>query len=225
MPSITEAQLQALTEPLLRDAVSNRNDYFSAKELPAIERLLVASAAQFIQEVQDNLDRMGKVSSGTLSTDIKSGELINSGGSYSISMGYPQGSDGAGYYDFVNKGVRGKKSGQPANSPYSFKKYSAPPVMVNAIYGWLRDNNISAKIDDQPRDLSALQTKRKSLQQLDPRKSLAYIIARNIKRRGLPYTGYFDKAITSVYGTKFVELVAQAIGVDVQVQIIQGNKP
>lgn len=225
MPSITEAQLQALTEPLLRDAVSNRKDYFSAKELPAIERLLVASAAQFIQEVQDNLDRMGKVSSGTLSTDIKSGELINNGGSYSISMGYPQGTDGSVYYDFVNKGVKGKKSGQPSNSPYSFRKYSAPPVMVRAIYGWLVRNNISARNDDQTRNLSALQTKRQSLRELDPRQGLAYAIAKNIKKKGLPYTGYFDKAITSVYGTKFVELVAQALGVDVQVQIIQGNKP
>lgn len=225
MPSITEAQLAALSEPILRDATSNRNDYFSAKELPAIERLLVASAAQFIQEVQDNLDRMGKVSSGTLSTDIKSGELINSGGNYSISMGYPQGSDGAGYYDFVNKGVKGLKSQKPANSPYSFKKYSAPPVMVKAIYGWLVRNNISARNEDQTRNLSALQTKRQSLRELDPRQGLAYAIAKNIKKKGLPYTGFFDKAITSVYGTKFVELVAQAIGVDVQVQILQGNKP
>ena len=95
MPSITNAQLEALSESFLRNATSNRNDYFSAKELPVVERLLIASAAQFIQEVQDNLDRMGKVSSGTLSTDIKSGELINSGGSYSISMGYPEGSMGA----------------------------------------------------------------------------------------------------------------------------------
>lgn len=225
MPSITNAQLAALSEPFLRDATSNRNDYFSAKELPVVERLLIASAAQFIQEVQDNLDRMGKVSSGTLSTDIKSGELINSGGSYSISMGYPEGSDGAGYYDFVNKGVKGLKSQKPANSPYQFRKYSAPPVMVKAIYGWLVRNNISARNEDQIRNLSALQTKRQSLRELDPRQSLAYAIAKNIKKKGLPYTGFFDKAITSVYGTKFVELVAQAIGVDVQVQIIQGNKP
>lgn len=225
MPSITDVQLAALSEPFLRDATSNRNDYFSAKELPVVERLLIASAAQFIQEVQDNLDRMGKVSSGTLSTDIKSGELINSGGSYSISMGYPEGSDGAGYYDFVNKGVKGLESQKPANSPYEFRKYSAPPIMVKAIYGWLVRNNISARNEDQTRNLSALQTKRQSLRELDPRQSLAYAIAKNIKKKGLPYTGYFDKAITSVYGTKFVELVAQAIGVDVQVQILQGNKP
>lgn len=225
MPSITEAQLAALSEPFLRDATSNRNDYFSAKELPVVERLLIASAAQFIQEVQDNLDRMGKVSSGTLSTDIKSGELINSGGSYSISMGYPEGSDGAGYYDFVNKGVKGLKSGEPNNSPYKFRKLSAPPVMVKAIYGWLLRNNISARNEDQEFNLSRLQIKRQSLSELDANRGLAYAIAKNIKKKGLPYTGFFDKAITSVYGTKFVELVAQAIGVDVQVQILQGNKP
>lgn len=225
MPSITEAQLAALSEPILRDAKSNRSDYFSAGELPTIEKLLIASAAQFIQDVQDNLDRFGKVSSGTLSKDIQSGELINKRGSYSISIGYPEGSKGGDYYDYLNKGVKGLDSGEPSNSPYFFKKYSAAPVMVDAIYGWLVRNNISARNEDQRKGQSPLQAKRQSLQQLDPRRGLAYVIAKNIKKRGLPYTGYFDKAITSVYGTKFVELVAQAMGVDVQVQILEGNKP
>lgn len=225
MPSITNEQLAALTEPILADAQSNRKDYYDARELPALEKLLVVSAAQFIQEVQDNLDRQGKVSTGTLSTQIKTGELTKQGQTYSISMGYPEGSDAAGYYDYVNKGVKGLKTGQPSESPYYFKKLSVKPVMAEAILGWLRQNNISAKIEDQPRKLSALQTKRQSLTQLDPQRSLAYAIATNIKKRGLPYSGFFDKAITSVYGSKFVEQVGQVIGVDVQVQIIQGNKP
>ncbi len=226
MPSITKEQLAALTEPLLRDAKSNRTDYFSAGDLPAIERIIIASAAAFIKEVQDNLDRMGKVSSGNLSDDISQGELIQTGkNKYELSVGYPEGSKGGVYYDYVNKGVKGLDSDEPANSPYEFRKYSAPPVMVDAIYGWLRDNNIKAKTEDQPRDLSALQVKRLSLRELDPNKSLAYAIAVNIKKKGLPYTGFFDKAITSVYGTKFVEAVSQALGVDVQIQILEGNKP
>jgi hypothetical protein len=225
MPSITNEQLAALTEPILADAQSNRKDYYDARELPALEKLLVVSAAQFIQEVQDNLDRQSKVSTGTLSGQIKTGKVIKEGQSYSISMGYPEGSDAAGYYDFVNKGVKGIKSGQPSDSPYRFRKLSAPTVMVDAILGWLRQNNISARTEDQPRGLSRLQTKREGLRQLDPQRTLATAIARNIKKRGLPYTGFFDKAITSVYGAKFVEQVGQVIGVDVQVQIIQGNKP
>jgi len=225
MPSITDEQLAALTEPILADAKSNRKDYYDARELPALERLLVVAAAQFIQDVQDNLDRQGKVSTGTLSGQIKTGKVIKEGQTYSISMGYPEGSDAAKYYDFVNKGVKGLKSGEPSNSPYRFRKLSAPKVMVDAIYGWLRQNNISARTEDQPRGLSRLQIKREGLRELDPQRSLAYAIARNIKKRGLPYSGYFDKAITSIYGVKFVEQVAKVIGVDVQVQIIQGNKP
>lgn len=225
MPSITDVQLAALTEPILRDAVSSRQDYYDTKELPALEKLLIIAAAQFILEVQDNLDAQGKVSTGSLSKDIKQGELIKQGQTYTISMGYPVGSPSANYYDFVNKGVKGLRSGEPANSPYKFRKLSAPKVMVDAILGWLKTNNISAKIEDQPRNLSALQAKREGLRKLDPQQNLAYAISKNIKKRGLPYSGFFDKAITSVYGVKFVEQVSKVLGVDMQVQILQGNKP
>lgn len=226
---MSEAKNQAelLSEGFLDTLGAERVDFGQAAELPVTARLLVLAAASFVQRVQENLDRMGKVSTGTLSTDIISGEVQTGGGSVSIEVGYPASSGGAKYYDFVNKGVKGLVSGQPSDSPYQFRKLSAPPVMVNAILGWMQQNNIRAREETQTRDLSPLQSKRKGLQELtggDAQRSLAYAIARSIKRRGLPYTGYFDEAQTFAFGQEFMNNVARAVGADIRLVIRQANR-
>jgi len=226
---MSEAKNQAelLSEGFLDTLGAERVDFGQASELPVTARLLVLAAASFVQRVQENLDRMGKVSTGTLSTDIISGEVQAGGGSVSIEVGYPATSAGAKYYDFVNKGVKGLVSGQPSDSPYQFRKLSAPPVMVNAILGWMEQNNIRAREETQTRDLSPLQSKRKGLRELtggDAQRSLAYSIARSIKRRGLPYTGFFDEAQTFAFGQDFMDAVAKAVGADIRIAIRQAKK-
>ena len=222
--SISREQAAALLEPILRDAESNKNQYTSdATSLPAMERFLVAYGDRFIQEVQDNLDRLGKVDRGGLSTSIEQGDVIQTGTKYELTIGYPRGSDASEYYDYQNKGVKGLKSGQPSNSPYQFRKLSAPPVMVDALEGWIKRNNIAARNEDQRTDLSALQTKRQSLQSPSPTRGLAYAFALSIKRKGLPYTGYFDAAIRSVFGSEFARSVSIVIGQDMSLYIRNGN--
>jgi len=226
---MSEAKNQAelLSEGFLDTLGAERVDFGHATELPVTARLLVLAAASFVQRVQENLDRMGKVSTGTLSTDIISGEVRAGGGSVSIEVGYPATSAGAKYYDFVNKGVRGLVSGEPSDSPYKFRKLSAPPVMVNAILGWMQENNIRSREETQTRGLSALQSKRQGLQELtggDAQRSLAYAIARSIKRRGLPYTGYFDDAQAFAFGQEFMNNVARAVGADIRLVIRQANR-
>lgn len=220
-------QDKLLSEGFLDTLEDNKVDFGQATELPVTARLLVLAAASFVQRVQENLDRMGKVSTGTLSTDIIQGEVQAGGGSVSIEVGYPASSSGAKYYDFVNKGVRGLVSGEPSDSPYQFRKLSAPPVMVNAILGWMQENNIRSREETQTRDLSPLQSKRRGLQELtggDAQRSLAYAIARSIKRRGLPYTGFFDEAQTFAFGQEFMNNVARAVGADIRLVIRQANR-
>jgi hypothetical protein len=220
-------QDKLLSEGFLDTLEDNKVDFGQATELPVTARLLVLAAASFVQRVQENLDRMGKVSTGTLSTDIISGEVKAGGGSVSIEVGYPASSSGAKYYDFVNKGVRGLVSGEPSDSPYKFRKLSAPPVMVNAILGWMRENNVRAELETQRRDLSPLQRKRKRLVDVtenDPQEELAYLIARTIKRQGLPYTGYFDEAQAFAFGQEFMNNVARAVGADIRLVIRQANR-
>jgi hypothetical protein len=215
------------TEVVINDAIiasqaANKEDYQKLGQLPFVERTIIRFASIFIKRVQDNLIKANRVDTGTLSTDITEGQLIKQGSSYSLDIGYPASSEGAKYYDFVNKGVKGFKSGQP-NSPYRFR--SAYPSMngpmVNAIQKWVKRNALSSRREDQRFNLSGLQKKRKSVAQLNTGRTTAYLIARKIKQRGLPRTGFFDDAITQVFNEQFYNKMAEAVGGDVRVYIKQ----
>jgi hypothetical protein len=217
------------TDVVINDAIiasqaANKEDYQKLGQLPFVERTIIRYAAKFIKQVQDNLKKANKIDTGTLSTDIAQGDLIKEGSSYSLDIGYPVGSAGAKYYDFVNKGVKGFKSGQP-NSPYSFK--SAYPSMngpmVTAIQKWVKRNALSQRREDQKYNLSSTQNKRKSIAQLNTGRTTAYLIARKIKQRGLPKTGFFDNAVDEVFNQAFYDKMAKAVGADLVVYIKQAN--
>ena len=217
------------TDVVINDAIiasqaANKEDYQKLGQLPFVERTIIRFASIFIKRVQDNLKKANKVDTGTLSTDITEGELIKQGSSYSLDIGYPVGSAGAKYYDFVNKGVKGFKSGQP-NSPYSFKS-SYPSMngpMVTAIQKWVKRNALSQRREDQKYNLSSTQNKRKSVAQLNTGRTTAYLIARKIKQRGLPKTGFFDNAVDEVFNQQFYDKMGKAIGADLVVYIKQAN--
>ena len=199
-----------------------KKDYASLGELPFVEQTIIGYAAQFIIQVQKNLQSTNKVDTGTLERDIQEGSLIKDGSSYSIDVGYPASSEGARYYDFVNKGVKGFKSGSP-NSPYKFR--SAYPSMngpmVNAIQKWVKRNALAQRKETQTKNLSALQKKRKAVSELNTGRTTAYLIARKIKQRGLPRIGFFDDAIDQVFNEQFYSKMAKAVGGDVRVYIKQ----
>ena len=217
------------TDVVINDAIiayqaANKEDYQKLGQLPFVERTIIRFASIFIKRVQDNLKKANKVDTGTLSTDITEGELIKQGSTYSLDIGYPASSAGAKYYDFVNKGVKGFKSGQP-NSPYSFKS-AYPSIngpMVNAIQKWVKRNALSSRREDQKFNLSGLQRKRKSIAQLNTGRTTAYLIARKIKQRGLPKTGFFDNAVDEVFNQQFYDKMGKAIGADLVVYIKQAN--
>ena len=218
-----QVQAELLTEGWIdrqsKDPV-NRNQ----TEPVTVEELLARYAGEFIIAVKENLDNRGKVSTGALQDGVDSGEVIGQGGKYTLEIGYDPNGPAAKYWDFVNKGVRGIISGEPASSPYKFRKLSAPPVMVEAIKGWMRTNQIAARNEDQVQDLSSLQQKRKRLLDVeDPLNSFAYIIALRIKRNGLKYTGYFDRPVEEYFGDQFAEAVAKAAGVDIRIAIRKFN--
>ena len=217
------------TEVVINDAIiasqaANQEDYQKLGQLPFVERTIIRFASIFIKRVQDNLIKANRVDTGTLSTDITEGQLIKQGSSYSLDIGYPKSSEGAKYYDFVNKGVKGFKSGQP-NSPYRFRS-AYPSIngpMVNAIQKWVKRNALSSRREDQRFNLSGLQKKRKSVAQLNTGRTTAYLIARNIKQRGLPKTGFFDNAVDEVFNQQFYDKMGKAIGADLIVYIKQAN--
>jgi len=213
-----------IDDAAISSQAGKKSDYASVGELPFVEQTIINYAAQFIIQVQKNLQKANKVDTGRLETDIQEGSLIRDGKSYSIDIGYPASSEGAKYYDFVNKGVKGFKSGTP-NSPYRFRSAfpSMNGPMVNAIQKWVKRNGLAQRREDQKYNLSGLQKKRKSVSELNTGRTTAYLIARKIKQRGLPKTGFFDNAIDEVFNEQFYSKMAKAVGGDLRVYIKQAT--
>lgn len=194
------------------------------QNLPVTERLIVSFAEEFIKKVIANLEALDKVDTGALIKGVSKGELQNSAGTYTIEIGYPADSKAAGYYDFVNKGVKGFVSQTP-NSPYSFKnaKPSASGPMVIALQKWMKRQGILSRRETKNTTISSLQRKRKSISELDSSRQGAWLMARKIKSRGLPKTGFFDNAVTEYFGEGFAEAIAKAVGGDIRVGVKQAK--
>jgi hypothetical protein len=219
-------QLQDEVLSYLDSQGQSKDAFEDVNKLQGVEKLLVLSAANFILKVQENLNQSGRVDTGALASDIESGEVVTGGGSVSITVGYPAGSKAAKYYDFVNKGVKGTRSGSPSDSPYSFKNERVGGLR-NAIEGWLKRNNIASRNEDQKKNLSPVQRKRKRLSKMVSEssriKSLAYAVSVSIKRKGLKKTGFIDKAAQFAFGKEFNDAVAKIIGREVVINIRNGN--
>ena len=210
------------------DSIGEDSQAFKEVTGKGIEEAIILSAANFILKVQENLNRAGAIDTGTLSSQITQGDLINTGGKYELDVGYRADSKAAKYYDFVNKGVKGTRSGNPADSPYSFKNDKPGRAMQSALMGWYRRNSSFARREDAPKkSFSQVQRKRKKLLKMvnesSRLKSLAYATAVNIKRRGLKKTGFFDKAVDSSFGQDFYNMIAKISGKEIVINIRNGN--
>lgn len=217
-----EAEVLAFLDTIGEDSAAFQ-DVISMK---GMEKMIILSAANFIIRVQENLKSAGKVDTGALATDITQGDLIQTSSGYELEIGYPANSKAAKYYDFVNKGVKGTRSGP--DSPYSFKNDKPGYAMTSALSGWYKRHANFARKETQKTNLSAVQRKRKKLSKMVSEasrlKSLAYATAVNIKRRGLKKTGFFDKAIQSSFGPEFYQAIARITGKEIAINIRQyGN--
>lgn len=228
--SINQVQKDALQEGFLDQLGAGRGDFLRNGEAPVTERLIAEAAGEFILRAVEILNKLGKTDTGELSTSLMAGDIVRyPAGGFEISIGYPADSKAADYYMFVDKGVKGVKSSAKApTSPYSYRTLGVSPKMVNALEGWVKRQGLSARTEDQRRDLSRLQAKRLGVAaslQSSPERTLAYVIARSIKRTGLPTTNYFSGTINEYFGRQFVEAVSKAIGQDIRLYIRQAQQP
>ena len=219
-------EARVIAEMSKMDDTNLQSDYSSNPELSYIEKVMFLHGEAFIKEAIKNLKKANKINTGTLSSDIAQGSIEMNAGVYSMMVGYPEGSKGSEYYDFVNKGVKGLKGNQ--NSPYKFRYAGVSPKMVNAISGWLRNNKRASIREDQKKNLSALQKKRKSITKIisdaENKKRLAYNIAKSIKQKGINKTGFFDKAVESAFGESFTNDIAKAAGKEIAIRIKSANE-
>lgn len=145
--------------------------------------------------VQDSLVKAAKYFLDVLGKKVNQYQLVNSGdllknakvaeaGDNAVTVSLPY------YYKFINKGVRGAKSKQPADSPYKFKdSFSMSPEGRKNIKSLIDNGNASVQVVKRGKEVG-LEKKRRSVAdiQLD---TLIY----RIKSGGIKKRPYFDEAL------------------------------
>lgn len=205
-------------------------------QLNAVESIMSEAALKFIQLAKKRLTQRGKIDTGNLS-DIVVSQLTKKGGSYSITIGYDKSNPASEYYDFNDKGVKGiggfkgqlpRGFKEPTGSPYSFKNLRLSSAFINSITRWYLRHKSYIRNEDQRENLSGLQRKRKTLgtiaNETDKLRSLAIATARNIKRKGISRTGFFEDNIELAFGEDFQNALAKALGQDIALSIKQTFK-
>lgn len=216
MPSISQAQKQ-----LGSDFDFGGTSKGGEISLGKVEQVMFDAASKFLKLAVARINAKKKVDTGNLS-DIVVTPVKRKDNKYSITIGYEKNNPASEYYDFQNKGVQGIKSKQP-KSPYSYRTLSVSRKMVDAILRWYLRHKNYIRNEDQRKNLTPLQQKRKTLgQAVNQQKKLRQIAintAKNIKKRGMPRIGFFEDNIPKAFGEDFQKKLATALGQDVALTI------
>lgn len=216
--SISKAQIQALRDNFIQ-SLGGSFDKYKQGELPVLEDTLALYGKAFNDKITEILDKENITSSGRLAEPALP-IITKFGTGYILSLGYEPGSEASKYYDFVNKGVKGTKNEKAdSKTPYAFKG-NKKAVPVSSIEKWLGYNKLKSV---SVKKYTKLGTEAKAI---EGKKSLAFLIARSIHRKGLKSTRYFDRAVAQIFNKEFIENIAIAVGGDIQIQIkqaINGN--
>lgn len=204
--------------------------------LTGVEAIMTQAAYEFIELAKKRLTQRGKIDTGNLS-DIVVTEVKQSGTKYSLTIGYDKTNPASQYYDFNDKGVKGiggfkgklpRGFHEPTNSPYSFKNLRLSSGFIDSITRWYLRHKSYIRNEDQTKNLSGLQRKRKTLgavvSETEKIRNLSIATARNIKRKGISRTGFFEDNIEEAFGQDFQIKLAQALGKDVALSIKQTFK-
>jgi len=216
--SISKAQIQALRDGFIQ-SLGGSFDKYKQGELPVLEDTLALYGKAFNDKITEILDKENITSSGKLAEPALP-IITKFGTGYILSLGYEPGSEASKYYDFVNKGVKGTKNEKAdSKTPYAFKG-NKKAVPVSSIEKWIGYNKLKSV---SVKKYTKLGTEAKAI---EGKKSLAFLIARSIHRKGLKSTRYFDRAVAQIFNKEFIENIAIAVGGDIQIQIkqaINGN--
>ena len=224
--SISRNQIEALRDGYIQRIGSGDYKVLNSKTSPILEQTLLEFGLDFNKAILDNLEKSGSIASGKL-TQVSGPTITKFGTNYVLALGYPLGSEQIKYFDFINKGVKGKISGEPSSTPYAYKSIYPNRKMAANIFTWLnkarksvRSDNVTTSRDGGESPTQAKkQGLKKTLTSAKNKRGLAYAISVNIKKRGIKQTKYFDNAISQVFDKKFTDAVAYAVISDAAVRI------
>jgi hypothetical protein len=211
--SISKAQAIALGDGLI-NTIGEKP--LKEGEMPIIERMLKEFGGDFVTTAQKNLIKNKSIASGDIN-DIRI-SMTKFATSYILSLGYPKSEPASKYWDFINKGVKGTKNIKAdAKTPYKFNP-SKKAIPISAAQKWLGYNKLKITAVKKYKKLGVEE------KAIDGKKSLAYMVARSIHRKGIRSTHYFDNAQKEVFGKNFYEVMEAALGKDIQIKIRQIGK-
>lgn len=194
--SISQAQAANLG---FLDTVGGGKEGFVPRETAST---MVQLAQDIIDQVAANLDAGGHNSSGALSSSFHMTEPEINGDIITLNI------MALDYYDYINKGVRGTKSGM---GPYSFKNDNPSLKMVQSISDWAGRSFFSSR--NIKVAVTATERKHKAVASLS-KMAKAYAIARSIKQKGIKGSGYLDKAI-NVAKLTMTDRIGAGLAVDI----------
>jgi len=111
------------------------------------------------------------------------------------------------YGAFIDKGVSGTKYNTPEPSPYSFKNEGVGIRMQHSIFEWMRKKRI--RLRDVGGKFKKGRITEKSYE------SLAYVIARSVKRKGINQTHFITNPF-NLMTEQLPELLQDALTLDIE---------
>ena len=119
------------------------------------------------------------------------------------------------YGKFVDKGVSGTIHQTPEPSPYSFKNEGVSPEMQYSIFQWMRTKRI--RLRDVGGQFKKGRITQKSYE------SLAYVIARSVKRKGINQTHFITNPF-NLMDEQLPQLLQEALALDIENYLASLNK-
>ena len=202
--SISKQQAAALAEGFLDNLGTDKDDFRPKESFTEI----ILLAGELVEDAQKNLIASNKNSSGALSASLIADEPTQNGSILRVDtlMNY--------YGAFVNKGVKGTRSGQSL-AGYSFRNEIVSRKMLADMQGWVDRAKISTRSVKKYSAAGRHEKKTKSISQIDN----AYAVARSVKQHGLKPTGFLDKAVKNTSNK-----VSDRLGAALRIDVIDGLK-
>jgi hypothetical protein len=206
MPTIAQAQAKLGGRSTAGLGMS-KGVFVPKEDMPLALQLVADYVEAFERRAADELNRLDKVDTGGLASSIRF-ETTETANGIIISVFVND------YYKFIDSGVRGVgRNNKNTTSPYRFRYLNPSQSHVSAIRKWIARNGIKARVTDIKKYGAV---GRENRQPKD--KSLAYIIARSIKSKGLERTGFWSSSIDQVFKDFDVKM-SQALGIDIRVNL------
>lgn len=171
----------------------------AAREVVRQAKLNLGATQTIIQN--DGKARRKRIdASGNLRNSLRISEIENVNGEFTIGilMDY--------YGKFVDKGVSGTQYQTPEESPYSFKSEGVSAEMQYSIFQWMRTKRIRLR--------DAGQFKKGGITSKSY-ESLAYVIARSVKRKGINQTHFITNPF-NLMDAQLPEKLQEALSLDIE---------